>query len=139
MLRAVPEPRRVGAWVRQQLDTRKMSVKAATERSGLSRQTWYGLMSDTYPPSTETQRGVADALEVEPGWYDALLAGREPERVSTDVNAGALTQLRADLAALEETVRELAGMFLERLEVIEGRVGVDPATSVEPPADASDS
>lgn len=70
--------RQVGAWVRQQLDARKLSVKAAVTRSGLSRQTWYDLMADKHPPSVETQRGVAEALGVEPQWYDRLLDGDDP-------------------------------------------------------------
>lgn len=78
ILDGVGGPRQAGAWVRKRMDTLKMSVKLASERSGLSRQTWYDLMADKHPPSVETQRGVAVALDLEPDWYDRLQAGKTP-------------------------------------------------------------
>ena len=128
----------VGSWVRRKLDAKKISVKLAADRSGLSRQTWYDLMANRYPPSVDTQRGVAEGLRVALSWYDDLSAGREPQDIDPADQPDELTQLRADVAELEATVRELAALVRERLRatVDDGRStpGVDGASGLEPPA-----
>lgn len=57
----------VGAWVKARREARKISVKRAHEKAGISRQTWYDLENGAHPPSFETQAGVAKALGGESG------------------------------------------------------------------------
>ena len=137
ILVAVTKPQ-VGAWVRRKLDAKKISVKLAADRSGLSRQTWYDLMANRYPPSIETQRGVAEGLQVALSWYDDLGAGREPQDIDPADQPDELSQLRADVAELQATVRELAALVRERLRAAaddeRSTPDADGSTGLEPPA-----
>lgn len=126
----------VGAWVRRKLDAKKISVKLAAERSGLSRQTWYDLMANRYPPSVDTQRRVAEGLRVALTWYDDLGAGREPEDLEASEESGdsaqiltEVTRLRADVDDLREKLETVTDHFLERLQTAERRF-YDAAESV---------
>lgn len=107
-----------GEWVRQQLDAQKIGVKAAADRSGISRQTWYDLMSGEHPPSRDTQRGVALVLGVEVDWYDRLLAGKEPtiSRPAGEdrwVSRAQHVELARQVRELTKRVQEL-GVAIER-------------------------
>lgn len=130
MGRVPPPPVRVGAWVRQEMETRKISVQHAADRSGLSRQTWYALLADKHPPSIDTQRGVAEALEVEPAWYDRLKAGEEPQpaELAAPDMATRLETLEGEVAALRRQVALLLGaaerlLTDEPVAIVAGREG----------------
>lgn len=101
----------VGAWVREQIDTRKIVLEEAIEISELGRQTWYDLMADKHPPSNKTQRGVAVALGVEPDWYDRLLAGKKPRASKrptlVDVSQPTTGEIPVAVLELGQSVRGL--------------------------------
>lgn len=82
-------------------------MKRVSEMSGVSRQTIYDLMKDTYPASSETQRGMAVALGVQPDWYDRLARGEEPVDALADDAATRLDELTREVAELRRAVREL--------------------------------
>lgn len=99
----------VGAWVRARREHLKLSIKRAHELAGVSRQTWYDVEAERHPPSTDTQRGVAEALQVGVDWYDRLMSGERPSIVSSPDADDALRRV----AQLEQDVRDLQRKLVE--------------------------
>lgn len=94
-----------GEWLRARREELQLGIGDVTGVGKLSRQTWYDLEADRHPPSTSTRRKVAEALHVEPDWYDRLLAGERPAVVSDQSRAAELDSLRAELTVEGEARR----------------------------------
>lgn len=121
--------------MRARMKARKWSVKYVAERSGVSRQTIYALQRGEHPPTLDTQRGLADALEVEPDWVDRILAGKKPVEVEAPP-AGAVTRsefdrLAAEVARLARDAQAARDLTFSRVKLFDHLADVEMPALLE--------
>lgn len=104
----------VTEFLRRARKAQKWSMRAAAKNAGISPTTWSDLEGGKSPPSEQTQRCVAQALNVNVDWYDRLLAGRDPVEASAVTALGYVAPSAVATADLRTEIRQLSDAAKKR-------------------------